>query len=145
MPAHRKPTEVLDRTGANRKNPQRRRKPPQGRGELSTTPPSHLRKLRGACAAWKEIVESIPSGVATGSDRFVVERAAVLLARSRSGEIWKAADETNLRAYFGALGLAPEARERLGGAGDEPETNPHASVGRAPAGVVPITRGRRAS
>lgn len=131
MPAHRKPSEQLERAGAFRKNPNRRRKDLAGRGELPKSPPSHLRQVKGATEAWREIVATIPTGVATGSDRFIIERAAILLARSRTELAgFTSNHESQLRAYLGNLGLSPESRSRLGsGNGKDPKPNPFAEVG----------------
>lgn len=131
MPAQRKPSSLQERKGAYRKDPQRRRKDPKGKGTLPASPPAHLRLSAALAEIWREVVAALPPAVATGSDRFVVERLVRLLARSRSPRAaWKAADESQLRAYLNSLGLSPAARANLAGAGGEEEKNPFERFGR---------------
>jgi phage terminase small subunit len=132
MPAQRKPSALQERKGAFRKDPQRRRRDPKGKGALPANPPRHLALNEKLAETWREVVAWLPAGIATGSDRFVVERLVRLLHRSRSRGSWKAADESQLRAYLNALGLSPAARANLAGAGsDKPPENPFARFGGA--------------
>lgn len=126
MARQRKSSVLLERSGAYRAHPSRRRKDPPGRGELPASPPPHLRFGAKLAAIWRELVAALPAGIATGSDRFVVERAVRLLHRARTDPNFKAFDETQLRAYLGALGLSPSARANLAapGAGAGERENP---------------------
>lgn len=131
MARQRKAAEQLRREGAFDKNPKRRRKDLAGKGRLPDSPPRGLKLTPEERDAWLELAAWIPAGITSGSDRFVVERLARLLARSRGGGKWTAADETQLRAYFGALGLHPAARATLGGGGGEAPTNEFDEFGKS--------------
>lgn len=81
MARPRKPTNVLELTGAFKKDPQRRREDAEPVGEL-TAPPAHI---NGAVLhAWKEIAKYAPRDVLTNSDRLSLELAANLLAQFRN-------------------------------------------------------------
>lgn len=76
--------------------------------DLST--PDHL--TPSEAAAWAEIVEDAPPHVLRKADRLLVETTARLLAQVRSGPL-RPAEITQLRMYFGELGMTPSARARL--------------------------------
>jgi phage terminase small subunit len=122
MPQPRKPSSVHERTGAYAHDPKRKRKDPRGVGKLSADPPEHLDFDRFQTRAWRELVEVIPAGVGTGSDKFVVEMAARLIGSIRKTGRATAAEFGQLRVYIGSLGLSPADRARLGAPQeDEPE------------------------
>lgn len=114
MPRPRKPSKALEREGAYRHNPQRRRNPPKGRGKLPASPPDHLELERWEVKAWREIVASIPDGVATGSEVLLVEMASRLLGRLRRSVDLNGSQISQLRYILSDLGCSPAARERLG-------------------------------
>jgi hypothetical protein len=66
----RKPTAVLELTGAFRKNPQRKRTEPPTAGPLGD-PPEHFTAEQAA--VWHELASICPPGVLMRSDRVVVE------------------------------------------------------------------------
>ncbi len=120
MPRQRKPTAIMELTGAFRKDPQLRRdNEPPSVGPFPAQPPDHL--ADDIKAAWEEIVEVVPFGVLGGSDRFIVEVCAILVAEMRR-ETMNSARITQLRIALGALGLTPADRARL--TVDRKEPNP---------------------
>lgn len=113
MPA-RKPSAVLELTGAFDRNPSRRRAraaEPQPEGPIGD-PPAHLPPTVAAC--WREIAELCCTGVLARSDRLAVEHAAHLLAHLR-GRNWQVPPAVWLRfeAALGRLGLSPVDRARV--------------------------------
>jgi hypothetical protein len=81
MPA-RKPTKLLDISGAFKKNPQRRRDAePTSSGPLGD-PPERLPEA--ALPFWHELVAMAPTGVLQQSDRWAVELAARLMCKTAS-------------------------------------------------------------
>jgi hypothetical protein len=117
MPAHRKPTEVLELSGAFQHNPARRRPVGPKSSEPVGPPPVHLAADEAEC--WYEFTRDAPAGVLTGGDRFALEVLCRLVAKSRrqwlSGAEW-----ANLRAFLGELGASPAARSRVAPAAPEP-------------------------
>jgi len=110
----RKPTdEVLELTGAFLKDPTRRRLPGPKSGLPIGGPPEHLAPHEAA--AWLEFVANAPAGVLTGGDRWVLEIACRLMAKSRR-EGLLAAETGYLRACLTALGAWP-ASHSVPGAG----------------------------
>lgn len=129
MPAPRKPSAVLERNGSFQHNAKRRRKDPKGRGELPTAAPAELGLDQFQARAWQEIVDAIPEGVGTGSDRFVVELTARALGTvRRTGQV-KAAELAQLRVYLGSLALSPADRAKLATAPDDAGEDPFAEFG----------------
>ena len=107
MPAHRKPTHLLNpryRKSAGR-DPS---KEPAPRGPLTTRP-------RLPCAVancWDDLVRLAPKGVLQDCDAVIVELAARLWAKARKGDA-SAAEMTQLRSCLGELGMTPAARSRV--------------------------------
>lgn len=103
MARPRKPTNVLELTGAFKKDPQRRREDAEPVGEL-TAPPAHI---NGAVLhAWKEIAKYAPRDVLTNSDRLSLELAANLLAQFRNDPLdFPAAKLVRLEAMLGKFGM----------------------------------------
>lgn len=131
MANQRKPAKLLERAGAFRKNPSRRRTDARGRGELPNAPPAGLTKRQAAL--WRRVIAKLPPDIATGSDEFALARLVVLLDRANHARHWTAAWETQLRCYFNAFGFHPSARAALGGGGKEEKKNPFEEF-RSPAG-----------
>jgi len=113
MARPRKPSKILERSGAFRHNPQRRRRDARGVGTLPPEAPMHLELTRHEALAWKELVAVIPPGVVTDSERFVVEMAARIVGRVRKTGEYSPALLGQLRLYLGSLGLTPSDRARL--------------------------------
>jgi len=110
MPTPRKPTEVLELSGAFRKDPQRRRpvgpKHESGLGD----PPSYLSEAERIC--WGEIVDNSPPGVLTQGERWIVEIAVMLMAKKRTVGL-TAAEIAQLVKTMCLLGLTAVDRSRV--------------------------------
>lgn len=138
----RKPSKVLELSGAFDKNPKRRRAgEPEDNRELGD-PPAYLPAEALPC--WVEIAQMAIPGVLTYADRYAVEIAARLMAKYRSrgsvavilelvkkaqlspeqireliaggliaGEAFSASDMNMLKSMLAALGLTPADRSKL--------------------------------
>ena len=126
MARPRKPTNVLELTGAFKKDPQRKREDAQAAGELTDAPPH----INGAVLhAWNEIVKYAPLQVLTESDRLSIELAANLLAQFRDNPIeFTAAKLVRLEALLGKFGMTPADRSKVGGKKEQPKGNPFADL-----------------
>lgn len=113
MARPRKPSKILERSGAFRHNPQRRRRDARGVGTLPPEAPMHLELTRHEALAWKELAAVIPPGVVTNSECFLVEMAARTIGRVRKTGECSPALLGQLRLYLGSLGLTPSDRARL--------------------------------
>lgn len=106
----RKPTKVLELTGAFKKNPKRRKErenEPEPDGPLGDAP--HYFQL-DQVARWNEIRSSCPW--LTIADRPQVELAAKLWASEQRGENEK--DDRRLYVQlFGRLGMDPSGRSKV--------------------------------
>ena len=124
MPTHRRPTELLELSGAFDKDPARRRPVgPKSDKPIGEPPPS---MAEDEAAVWREHVRDAPAGVLTGADRWILEMAARLVAKSRR-EGLTGAELGHLRACLGELGATPAARRRVlpaGAAEAPPAANP---------------------
>lgn len=126
MARPRKPTNVLELTGAFKKHPERARKDAEAVGDL-TAPPAHI---NGAVLhAWNEIAKYAPRDVLTDSDRLSIELAANLLAQFRDDPIeFTAAKLVRLEALLGKFGMTPADRSKVGGKKEAPKGNPFAEL-----------------
>lgn len=126
MARPRKPTNVLELTGAFKKNPQRKREDAEAVGAL-TDAPLHL---GGAVLhAWNEIARYAPRDVLTDSDRLSLELAANLLAQFRADPVeFPAAKLVRLEALLGKFGMTPADRSKVGGKKEAPKGNPFADL-----------------
>ncbi|MCI2243269.1 hypothetical protein L3067_01420 [Xanthomonas sp. PPL568] len=108
--------------GADKQNPQRyKRQPPKSKSPLGRAP-AHLPE--DVAEVWKELERCALPGVLTGSDRFVMEVAASLLAEFRANRAeFKAAKYSHLIGCLARLGLTPADRQKLG-TEKPPEENP---------------------
>lgn len=107
------PTAILERRGAFAPHPERRRArsgEPKGKGDIGT-PPDHFDELQQA--VWYELIEQIPNGVVTGSDRAWLEVATRLMAEFRHSKKLSSSVIGQLAKYLGYLGLNPTDRVRL--------------------------------
>ena len=124
MPAHRKPTAVLKRNGAFKRNPKRaaeRKHEPAPNGPIGP-PPASLTPKQLEC--WDEIIANSPEGVLAKSDRVVVEIAARLLALVRSKAKASAAIVSLLGQNLQRLGMTPADRSRVAAPGAPPPKSP---------------------
>jgi len=145
MSRPRKPSALLELSGAYRKNPSRRRPPaPEPAGPLGDPP----ERLQGeARMFWYEIVNALAAGVLTCADRWCVELAAMTMAKAvripdpavvlelaRAAEL--SAEETKtqirqqamtgahwtlLRSLLGAMGMTPADRSKLSIPAEKPK------------------------
>ena len=124
MPAYRKPTELLELSGAFAKNPQRRR--PVRRRPVAPKSP-HPIGDPPAClgpdeaAAWREFCRDAPAGVLTSGDRAALEATARLIAKARRPGGLSGAELGHLRGFLSELGASPASRGRVLPAGPAAE------------------------
>lgn len=111
MPAHRKPSNVLELAGAFVHNPNRRRVDPVPHGPIGKAPkqgPITFAK------AWALIVAQCPDGVLADRDRVWVEVAASLFVQFRSDPAgMHPAKLSRLTAMLAALGMSPADASRV--------------------------------
>jgi hypothetical protein len=113
MARPRKPTELLEQSGAFDHDPQRRadrENEPVPNGPLGD-PPDRLTPLQQKC--WHEIAGYVPDGVLTCCDRLLVEKLARLMARERQGESLKAAEHSLMLRCMSLMGMTPSDRSRI--------------------------------
>lgn len=114
----RKPTNLLQLTGAFKKNPARGRSreyEPKPEGELGGPPEcwdAETSEGERLIAIWEELVANVPEGVLTSADRFHVELTCRLMRRVRSG-FGKTSDFGQLNVLLGKMGLNPSDRSRV--------------------------------
>lgn len=106
------PTQLHEISGNYKKNPQRRPQniiqPKAGVGPAPENPSQDWREC------WDEIVGQVCLGVLGDSDRIWLERAAKLLAQSRTpGEKWTGAEEKSLQTYLSRFGMNPADRSKI--------------------------------
>ncbi len=120
MPAHRKPTKLLELSNNFRGEQKRSREnEPPPLKPFPGEPPEHAHdELK---AAWRDIVAEIPPACLGSSDRFIIELAAGLVAEWRRDPFtFNAAKYAQLRVTLGTLGLTPGDRSRLKAPEPEP-------------------------
>ena len=107
----RKPSNVLEFTGAFAKDPQRRRQDAEGAGPFSADAPKHL--PRDVVPAWRWVVERLPKVAVTSSDEVAVEMAARLLAFVWSYPVPDQKIMAELRMWLRELGMTIQARTKI--------------------------------
>jgi phage terminase small subunit len=145
MARPRKPTKLLEISGAFKHDPNRRRpNEPQENRPLGDPPE---RMPVEALAFWRELVEQVPAGVLTAADRWCVELASRLMCKAASGrevpailelaktfdlgsdqvkalisrETISSAEWAVLRGLLGAMGMNPADRSKLSVAVEKPK------------------------
>ena len=120
MPRPRKPTVLLERKGAFRKDPQRKRTDPEVVGEIGS-PPDYF--TNDEKTVWNEIATTAPVGVLSSADRGAVEAAARYWAKFRKtpAEDLTAAMVQQLRSILGCLGMTPADRSKVSAPERKPE------------------------
>lgn len=109
----RKPTAVLELSGAFKKDPKRkqaRKQEPKAKGKIGPYPGSMKKSTEKD--AYDLIVSLAPEGVLTEADQLFVYQMAQILHASWQGFI-KSADRQQLLAGFSKLGMNPSDRTRL--------------------------------
>lgn len=125
MPKHPKPFEIIKLEGRERENPRRyksRAIAPKSEQDIGECPARLNPDVR---AVWLEIVQSIPAGVLTATERIALEVLAELVAEHRANpREFQASKHAQLISYLGRFGLTPADRVRLVPIKDEPKNNP---------------------
>lgn len=132
MPAPRKPSNILQMSGAFDKNPDRKRarKDEPIPTELLGDPPARLSDSEQA--AWHEVVSIAPPGVLMNSDRIAMEILATLLAQFRADPHgFQPTRLARLESMIVKMGLTPADRSRVIAAPQE-SANPFAAIRRKP-------------
>lgn len=113
MARHSQPREVAALKGADKKNPQRyRTEAPKSVLPLGSAP-DHLSEM--AKAVWFELEAYAPAGVLAGSDRLMLETAAVLVAEFRENtKDFPASKMGHMIGVLARLGMSPSDRQKLG-------------------------------
>jgi hypothetical protein len=125
--AHRKPTAVLERSGAFKKNPQRKRTDPETKGALGN-PPTYF--STDEKQVWKELKKNAPQNVLTNADRLFVETLCRAIAQMRAtppGELTPAL-LAQVRSGLGQLGMSPSDRSRVQPVTPPDKKNPFAGI-----------------
>jgi hypothetical protein len=128
MPTPRKPSRLLEISGAFAKNPSRRRareNEPVPEGPLGPPPKEwtdgaeHNQRCVELLKAWNEIVAQASFGVLTSSDRDLVEVTCYLKYRIRRAVAGygkaTSGDYAQLNRNLGQMGLIPSERSRVSG------------------------------
>ena|SRR5690349_3505407 len=126
MPRPRKPTRVLELTGAFKKDPARgraREGEPHPEGALGN-PPNCLDEVQKA--RWNELKKQAPW--LTVSDRILVEQTCRLWALERAGTA-NATQSRLLSTNLGKLGMTPSDRSKVKVPGERPgKKNPFSAL-----------------
>ena len=112
MPAHRKPTAVLEASGAFKSNPSRRRQrePDSGRG----VGPAPADMSDAQKATWNEIVADCAAGVFQSGDRVMLEALVVLVDLfRRDREAFSGRKHQQMMALLVRCGMTPADRSRI--------------------------------
>ncbi len=124
----RKSSDLLELTGAFRKDPQRRRHDLQGVGELGP-PPSNFTPQE--IATWDSLLSHVPEGVLTGSDWHAFRDFVGFVAWVEAGpreRLLKHHDA--LWKFYTRFGMTPEGRRKLAIPAAKPVVNPFEKFGR---------------
>lgn len=129
MPARRKPTALLEASGAFDKNPSRRRDredEPVPEGPLGGPPEDWVTGAAAGspqCQAWVNIWDEVTTmaqfGVLSSMDRMHVENICYLQHRirrmARGAMKWSTSDFNELNKHLGQIGCIPSERSRVKG------------------------------
>jgi hypothetical protein len=112
MARPRKPTAVLELTGAFKHDPKRnsaRQNEPAPNGPIGDVPLHFDKKLT---ALWYELIATAPAGVLTRADRWTVEVACRMMRMVRDG-MFGAAEVNVLMRCLARMGLTPADRSHV--------------------------------
>jgi hypothetical protein len=119
MARPRKPSSMLERSGAFDKDPQRRRVDPSTPGAIGDPPATLADRYH---ALWYQLIHEAPIGVLTGSDRALLEIGVKLLHADQHAREWCPRRHAALMQFFTKVGMTPADRTRLAiPAKDRPE------------------------
>jgi phage terminase small subunit len=113
MPAHRKPTAVLEAAGAFKLNPDRGRDralEPQGVGELGG-PPDWLQPE--LVNIWLELSAVLPKGVGTATDRQAFSVLCRYTVEQRTLGMLESKDASQYLKLLSVFGMTPADRSRI--------------------------------
>ena len=113
MPRHIQPRELAELKGATKIHPERYRKTvPESEKALGLCPEY---MAEDAQTAWFELESYALKGVLTGSDRFMMEITATLLAEfRRDPSEFQVGKYGQLNSCLARLGMSPSDRQKLG-------------------------------
>lgn len=125
----RKPTVLLERSGAFKHNPSRRRPPePRASGALGN-PPVYLDEYEAGI--WRELAGKAPVGLLTNWDEAAFGRFCMLEAKSRKREEMTGA-ETGLHGrLYTEFGMTGGSRSKISVPASKPQ-NKYAALGQRP-------------
>jgi len=130
LPRPRKPTAVLEASGAFINHPNRKRPhEPKPDGVLGD-PPQHLSQSERVL--WFEIATEIPSGVATNADRPAFEILVCLFNQFRQSRRITGAELSQLTGLFGRFGMTPADRSKVKVSNDNAQDPLEAFLGQQP-------------
>ena len=129
MPGRRKPTAMLEASGAFNKNPSRRRDredEPIPEGPLGSPPADWVERAAAGDSTsqtwvkiWDEVIEMAQFGVLSSMDRLHVENICYLehrIRRMARGYIkWSTSDFSECNKHLGQIGCIPSERSRVKG------------------------------
>jgi len=110
MARPRKPTAVLELSGAFEHDPQRKRADPEPAGPVGE-PPRWLSPIAAQC--WREMVADAPARVLTSADRPVLAVAARIYAKVQQDEPTPVQELTLLLRCLAELGATPASRSKV--------------------------------
>ena len=114
------PLELAKLKGACRQNPQRYRDAPEGNPTPMGQPPENM--VPEAKVIWYEILEMMPHGVITHSDRFAVETLANVMLEYRKDPFgFPAMKHRVIDRKLSELGLTPAARRKVAVVAQKPK------------------------
>jgi len=112
MARPRKPTALLELTGAFAKDPQRRRPDePKPNGPLGQPPPAFDNEP-GLTAIWHELAAMVPANVLATSDHWLVELACRTMQKVRK-DTALASERNLLLSCLSRMGLTPSDRSKI--------------------------------
>ena len=112
MARPRKPTNVLEASGAFKKNPNRARPSEPKVEEPIGKPPMYM--AGPAKKIWKEILKLAPNGVMTRADSVALELCANLLSEYRNDPAEFSAQKlARMESLLGKFGMNPSDRSKL--------------------------------
>lgn len=108
----RKPSNVLELSGAFKQHPSRRRTGVKAPDRSIGAPPEHFDDHQRA--AWAELVRDAPPGVLKASDQVALALAASLMAEFRQAPYaFTAAKHSNLLKLLQQFAMTPSSRENF--------------------------------
>jgi phage terminase small subunit len=109
MSRPRTPSAILEAKGTFDRNPARRRRDPETKGELGKAP-GHLDDERAEI--WDELAQNLPEGVARNADRLAFEVLVELTYKFRFQGV-TGAELSNMTGLISKFGLDPASRAKV--------------------------------